>query len=282
MTGERPGSLFEGKVVLVTGAARGQGRAHAVRFAEEGADVIAYDLCDQLDSVAYPMATPEDLEETARLVEKTGRRILAERGDVRDRDRLSEVLAKGVDAFGRLDFVLANAGILPAAGDKGRDIAAFTDAIGVMLNGVYFTIDAALPALLRNPEGGAVVITSSAAGFTSVSTEFGTMNHGAAGYTAAKHGVVGLMRHFARSLAEKNIRVNSVHPGGVATPMVLNQAMADWVGEHPSFSAAQQPLLQLPMMEPRDVSDAMVYLCGPAGRYVTGVALPLDAGQTLK
>ncbi|VEG53743.1 short-chain dehydrogenase/reductase SDR [Mycolicibacterium aurum] len=126
------------------------------------------------------------------------------------------------------------------------------------------------------------MITSSAAGFTSVSTEFGTMSHGAAGYTAAKHGVIGVMRHFARSLAEKNIRVNSVHPGGVATPMVLNQAMADWAGEHPSFSTAQQPLLQLPMMEPDDVSAAMIYLCGPGGRYVTGVALPLDAGQTLK
>ncbi|ABM13070.1 MULTISPECIES: mycofactocin-coupled SDR family oxidoreductase [Mycolicibacterium] len=274
--------VLQDKVVFVTGAARGQGRAHAVRFAEEGADVIAFDLCAQIDSVAYPMATPEDLDETVRLVEKTGRRIVAERGDVRDRDRLAEVVARGVAEFGRLDFVLANAGILPAAGPQGLDITAFTDAIAVMLNGVYFTIEAALPALLRNPDGGAIVITSSAAGFTSVSTEFGTMSHGAAGYTAAKHGVIGVMRHFARSLAEKNIRVNSVHPGGVATPMVLNQAMADWSGEHPSFSAAQQPLLRLPMMEPEAVSDAMVYLCGPSGRYLTGATLPLDAGQTLK
>ncbi|WNG89558.1 mycofactocin-coupled SDR family oxidoreductase [Mycobacterium sp. ITM-2016-00317] len=274
--------ILQDKVVFITGAARGQGRAHAVRFAEEGADVIAYDLCDQLDSVAYPMATPEDLDETVRLVEKTGRRIVAERGDVRDRDRLAEVVDRGVAEFGRLDFVLANAGILPAAGAPGRDITAFTDAISVMLNGVYFTIEAALPALLRNPDGGAIVITSSAAGFTSVSTGFDTMSHGAAGYTAAKHGVVGVMRHFARSLAEKNIRVNSVHPGGVATPMVLNEALAEWAGEHPSFSAAQQPLLQLPMMEPHDVSDLMVYLCGPSGRYMTGAAIPLDAGQTSK
>ncbi|ORB27896.1 mycofactocin-coupled SDR family oxidoreductase [Mycolicibacterium parafortuitum] len=282
MTAESSPGVFDGKVVLVTGAARGQGRAHAVRFAEEGADVIAVDICAQLDSVAYPMATPEDLEETARLVEKTGRRIVAAQADVRDRERLTEVVADGVEQFGRLDYVLANAGILPAAGPQGHDITAFTDAIAVMLNGVYFTVDAALPALLRNPDGGAIVITSSAAGFTSVSTEFGTMNHGAAGYTAAKHGVIGLMRHFARSLAEKNIRVNSVHPGGVATQMVLNEAMAEWAGAHPSFSLAQQALLQLPMMEPRDVSDAMVYLCGPTGRYLTGVALPVDAGQTLK
>lgn len=270
------------RVVFVTGAARGQGRAHAVRFAEEGADVIAYDLCGQLASVAYPMSTPDDLDETVRLVQRTGRRIVADRGDVRDRDRLAEVLDRGVAEFGRLDFVLANAGILPAAGEQAHRVSAWSDAIGVMLDGVYFTIDVALPALLRNPEGGAIVITSSAAGFTPVSTEFATMNHGTAGYTAAKHGVVGLMRHFARSLAERNIRVNSVHPGGVATPMVLNEALAGWVGEHPSFGEAQAPLLRLPMMEPRDISETMVYLCGPAGRYVTGVALPVDAGQTLK
>jgi hypothetical protein len=139
--------VFAGKVVFITGAARGQGREHAIRFAEEGADVIAFDLCDQLDSVAYPMASPGDLEETVRLVEKTGRRIVAERGDVRDRDRLAAVVERGVGEFGRIDFVLANAGILPAAGAPGRDIGAYTDAVGVMLNGVYFTIDAALPVL---------------------------------------------------------------------------------------------------------------------------------------
>ena len=140
--------LLEDKVVFITGAARGQGRAHAVRFAEEGADVIAVDLCAQLDSVAYPMATPEDLEETVRLVEKTGRRIVAEQCDVRDRDGLAAVVQRGVDELGRLDFVLANAGILPAAGAGGASITAFTDAVAVMLTGVYYTIDAALPAIL--------------------------------------------------------------------------------------------------------------------------------------
>lgn len=152
-------------------AARGQGRAHAVRFAGEGADVIAYDLCGHLNSVAYPMATEQDLDETVKLVEKTGRRIIAERGDVRDRDRLAEVVTRGVAESGRIDYVLANAGILPAAGAQGHDITAFTDAIGVMLNGVYFTIEAALPTMLRNPDGGAIVITGSAAGFKSVSTD---------------------------------------------------------------------------------------------------------------
>ena len=253
-----------------------------MRFAEEGADIIAVDLCDQIDSVAYPMATPEDLDETVNLVEKTGRRIVAEHADVRDLERLKAVVTKGVAEFGRIDFVLANAGILPAAGEPGSRVEAFVDAVNVMLNGVYFTIVAALPAMLAHGDGGAIVITSSAAGFKPVTVDFGTASHGAAGYTAAKHGVIGVMRHFARALAEKNIRVNSVHPGGVATPMIYNDAMADWSAEHPSFSPSQQPLLAVPPVEPEAISDTMVYLCGPTGRYVTGVALPVDSGQIVK
>jgi SDR family mycofactocin-dependent oxidoreductase len=272
---------FEGKVAFITGAARGQGRSHAVRFADEGADIIAFDLCDQIDSVAYPMATPEDLDETVNLVEKTGRRIVAEHGDVRDLERLSAVVATGVAEFGRIDFVLANAGIFPAAGDQRLEIAAFVDAVNVMLNGVYFTIEAALPAMLEHGDGGAIVITSSAAGFKSVSSGFDTMSHGAAGYTAAKTGVIGVMRYFATSLAEKNIRVNSVHPGGVATPMIINEAMATWSAEHPAFGESQ-PLLSIPPLEPEVISDTMVYLCGSSGRYLTGVALPIDGGQILK
>jgi SDR family mycofactocin-dependent oxidoreductase len=273
---------FEGKVAFITGAARGQGRSHAVRFAEEGADIIAFDLCDQIDSVAYPMATPEDLDETINLVEKTGRRIVAERGDVRDLERLRAVVATGVAEFGRIDFVLANAGIFPAAGDQRLEIAAFVDAVNVMLNGVYFTIEAALPAMLEHGDGGAIVITSSAAGFKSVSSGFDTMSHGAAGYTAAKTGVIGVMRYFATSLAEKNIRVNSVHPGGVATPMIINAAMGRLIGDQPEFGDAQQPKLSMPPIAPEIVTDMMVYLCGRSGQCLTGVALPIDGGLTLK
>jgi SDR family mycofactocin-dependent oxidoreductase len=272
---------FEGKVAFITGAARGQGRSHAVRFAEEGADIIAVDLCDQIDSVAYPMATPEDLDETVNLVEKTGRRIVAEHGDVRDLERLRAVVATGVAEFGRIDFVLANAGIFPAAGDQRLEIAAFVDAVNVMLNGVYFTIEAALPAVLEHGDGGAIVITSSAAGFKSVSSGFDTMSHGAAGYTAAKTGVIGVMRYFATSLAEKNIRVNSVHPGGVATPMIINEAMGRLIGDQPEFGEAQQPKLSMPPIEPEIVTDMMVYLCGRSGQCLTGVALPIDGGLTL-
>jgi SDR family mycofactocin-dependent oxidoreductase len=273
---------FDGKVVFITGAARGQGRCHAVRFAEEGADIIALDLCEQIDSVAYPMPTREDLDETINLVEKTGRRIVAEQADVRDFDRVKEVVANGVAELGRLDFVLANAGIFPAAGEQRLNIASFVDALDVNLKGVYYSIEAALPELLRHGDGGAIVITSSAAGFKSVSTTFDTISHGAAGYTAAKHGVIGVMRHYATSLAEKNIRVNSVHPGGVATPMIINEAMGQLVGDQPEFGEAQQPKLSMPPMEPEVVTDAIVYLCGPSGRYLTGVALPLDGGLTLK
>ena len=273
---------FAGKVAFITGAARGQGRSHAVRFAEEGADIIALDLCGHLDSVAYPMPTREDLDETVKLVEKTGRRIVAEQADVRDFDRLNEVVADGVAELGRLDFVLANAGIFPAAGEQRLDIAAFVDAVDVNLKGVYFTIEAALPSMLRHGDGGAIVITSSAAGFKSVSTTFDSMSHGAAGYTAAKHGVIGVMRHYATSLAEKNIRVNSVHPGGVATPMIINEAMGRLIGEDPEFGKAQQPKLSMPPMEPEVITDMMVYLCGDSGRFLTGVALPMDGGLTLK
>jgi len=273
---------FGGKVAFITGAARGQGRSHAVRFAEEGADIVAVDLCDQIDSVAYPMAAPEDLDETVNLVEKTGRRIVAEQADVRDRHRLQAVVAAAVREFGRIDFVLANAGIAPILGEQSHDIAAYLDAVNVMLNGVYFTIEATLPAMLRHADGGAIVITSSAAGFKSLNYRFDTMNHGSAGYNAAKHGVIGVMRYFAASLAEKNIRVNSVHPGGVATPMAQNDVAQRYIAENPAFGSLQQALLPVELMEPAAISDAMVYLCGESGRYITGVTLPVDAGMVAK
>jgi SDR family mycofactocin-dependent oxidoreductase len=277
MTGQ-----FEGKVAFITGAARGQGRAHAVRFAEEGADIIAVDICEQIDSVAYPMSCREDLDETVNLVEKTGGRIIAEQADVRDLDRLRSVLANAVAELGRLDFVLANAGVAPGMGLAQPTVNAYVDAIDVMLNGVYYTIEAALPHLLEHGDGGAIVITSSAAGLKSIARNFELREHGLAGYTAAKHGVIGLMRYYATTLAEKEIRVNSVHPTGVATPMIQNDMMDEVTGKHPSFAAAFTNLLPVPLIEPEDVTEAMVYLCGKSGRYVTGVTLPIDAGILLK
>ncbi|OBF80519.1 3-ketoacyl-ACP reductase [Mycobacterium sp. 852002-51163_SCH5372311] len=273
---------FDGKVAFITGAARGQGRSHAVRFAEEGADIIAVDLCDQIASVAYPMTTREDLDETVNLVEKTGRRIVAEQGDVRDFERLKAVVAEGVSELGRLDFVLANAGILPAVGEERHEMAAYVDSVDVLLNGVYYTIEAALPALLDHDEGGAIVITSSTAGLNSLCPAFSGRSHGLAGYHAGKHGVVGLMRYYATSLAEKNIRVNTVHPTGVATPMIVNEPFAQLMAEYPEGASALQAPLPVELIEAADVSEAMVYLCGRSGRYITGITLPVDGGISVK
>ena len=272
---------FANKVVFITGAARGQGRAHAVRFAEEGADIIAVDICEQIDSVGSPMATRADLDETITLVEKTGRRIVAEQADVRDMDRLRTVVDNGVAELGRLDFVLANAGIAPVFNDLADQPAAYRDAVDVLLNGVYFTIEAALPALLAHGDGGAIVITSSAAGLKSLIPTFDAKSPGTAGYTAAKHGVVGLMRYYATTLAEKNIRVNSVHPSVVDTPMIAKEA-AQYLSGHPKLSESLTSLLPVAQLEVDDITEAMVYLCGRSGRYVTGVTLPVDAGYTVK
>ena len=273
---------FDGKVAFITGAARGQGQSHAVRFAEEGADIIAVDLCAQIDSVAYPMATPADLEETVNLVEKTGRRIVAEQADVRDFEKLKAVVASGVSEFGRVDFILANAGILPIIGEKGQQTSAFVDAVDVMLTGVYYTIEAALPALLEHGDGGAIVITSSIAGLTGMHAQFSMKNPGAVGYLAAKHGVVGLMRGYANALAQRNIRVNTVHPSGTATPMLANEQMGQLLVDVPEYQSVFENLLPDSFIEASDISEAMVYLCGRSGRYITGITLPVDAGYTVK
>jgi SDR family mycofactocin-dependent oxidoreductase len=269
---------FKGKVVLVTGAARGQGRSHAVRFAEQGADVIAIDICEQIDSVAYPMASADDLQETVNLVEKTGQRIVAEQVDVRDMPRLQAAIENGVAELGRLDFVLANAGIAPIFGERSDEVGAYVDAIDVLLNGVYFTIEAALPAMLRHPDGRAIVITSSALGFKSASPTYSTRGHGSAGYTAAKHGVIGLMRYHANVLAERNIRVNTVHPAAVATPMIVNPQADQYFSEHSELGAQMRNLLPVPLLDVEDITGAMVYLCGRSGRYITGTTLVVDAG----
>ncbi|MET0705053.1 MAG: mycofactocin-coupled SDR family oxidoreductase [Mycobacterium sp.] len=271
---------FEGKVAFVTGAARGQGRSHAVRFAEEGADIIAVDICRQIDSVKYPLAQPHDLEETVRLVEKAGRRAVAEHVDVRDLASLQSVVTSGVNELGRLDFVMANAGILAGVGDADPEIAAFDDGVDVLLKGVYYTVESALPVLIEQGTGGVVIITSSAVAHRSVlSPSFRTRNHGAAGYTAAKSGLIGLTHYYARTLAEKNIRVNAVLPTGVNTPMVTNEAVEPHWNTYPEVGAAVSNALPgVGVIESEDVTEAMVYLCAESGRYVTGIALPVDAG----
>jgi SDR family mycofactocin-dependent oxidoreductase len=267
---------LDGKVALVTGAARGQGRSHAIRLAEEGAHIIGLDICAPIESVSYPLATPEDLAETVRLVEDRDARIVARQADVRDRDALQSVLADGVAELGRLDIVLANAGIAPGFGEEGMQRSAFDDVIEINLGGVFNTLEAAIPRLIEQNEGGSIVITSSVAGLHGRLTMLG--NPGLIGYTASKHGAVGLMRAYAYLLAEYSIRVNSVHPTGVNSPMIVNEQFAAFAEEQPDVVANLANAMPVEMVEPLDVSNAIVWLCSDEARYVTGVCLPVDAG----
>jgi SDR family mycofactocin-dependent oxidoreductase len=268
---------LEGKVAFITGAARGQGRSHAIRLAQEGADIIAVDICAQIGSVGYPMATPEDLAETAKEVEALDRRIVARQADVRDEAGLRAAFETGMAELGPVDIVLANAGIAPMSiGEEPHE--AWQDAIDVNLTGVFNTVEIAIPSMIERGAGGAIVLTSSTAGIAGI----GGAGRGGLGYTASKHGVVGLMRSYANYLAPHRIRVNSVHPTGVNTPMVINDVMQSFIESDPSLSQAMANALPVDMVEPADVSNAILWLVSDDARYVTGVTLPVDAGFTNK
>lgn len=266
---------LEGKVAFITGAARGQGRSHAIRLAEEGASIVALDICEQIPTVFYPMATKADLDDTVSLVEEVDGRILAVVADVRDRAAVQSAYDAGVAEFGKVDIVVANAGIMPVI-DAGAEIQAWHDGIATLLTGVWHTIDVAVPAMIERRDG-AIIITSSSAGLSGIGLN--TLP-GQAAYVAAKHGVVGLMRLYASQLAQHNIRVNTIHPTGVNTPMVVNEQYGAFVMAN--LEVAASPLYQNPMpvelIEPIEVSNAVVYLASDEGRYVTGVTLPVDAG----
>lgn len=265
---------LEGKVALVSGAARGQGRSHAIRLAEEGADIIAFDLCEQILTVPMPLATSEDLQETAFLVEKLDRRIIARHADVRDRAAVSRVVADGVAELGRLDIVCANAGIVSFWDNAwAMTDEAWDDVIDVNLTGVWKTVAAAVPAIIDSGDGGSIVLTGSTGGLKGVTQ--------IAHYVAAKHGLVGLMRTLANELAEHHVRVNVVHPTGVDTPMTQNEFMAQFTvdsGYEDNFTN----MLPVPMIEAVDISNAVVWLSSNEARYVTGIELPVDAGWSQK
>jgi len=270
---------LDGKVAFITGAARGQGRSHAVRLAEEGADIIAVDVADQIDTIYYPMSRPEDLAETARQVEALDRRIHTVRADVRDRGALEQAFAAGVAELGPVDIVLANAGIAPAGGPEPDPDRTFRDVIDTNLIGVWNTISVAAPSMLERGQGGAIVLTSSTQG---LSGRGGDGTAGVTGYAAAKHGVVGLMRSFTAWLSPHGIRVNSIHPTGVNTPMIVNDVIGTFIAENPEVAAMVSNLMPVDMIEPVDVSNAVLYLVSDAGRYVTGVTFPVDAGFAAK
>lgn len=266
-----------GKVALVTGAARGQGRSHAVRFAEAGADVIAVDLCAPVPEMPYAMASPEDLAETARLVEACGRRAVVSQVDVRDGDALAAAVTKAAGELGSLDVVVANAGvstILVADGVPPR--AAWDAVVGVNMTGVWQTVEAALPALRAGGRGGSIILISSTAGLKGLVGAPGTP--ATLAYTASKHGVVGMMKAYAVGLAKESIRVNTVHPTGVDTPMVANETLGTYFAEHPDAMEMMANALPVDLLRPGDISDAVLWLASDAAKYVTGVALPVDAG----
>jgi SDR family mycofactocin-dependent oxidoreductase len=272
-----PGQL-ENKVAFITGIARGQGRSHAVRLAEEGADIIGLDICRQIDTVFYSMPTPEDLDETRRLVEKAGGRIYADVADVRDLDAVQAVYAAGVAELGDVDIAIANAGIMPLI-DQGAQRQAWHDAIDTMLTGAWHLLETVTPRMIERGKGGSIVITSSSAGQSSLGVN---TFPGSAGYTAAKHGVVGLMRLYASRLAQYGIRVNTVHPTGVNTPMVSNEEFERFAVANPEAVKGFYNALPVPLIEPVDVSNAIVYLCADTGRYVTGTTMTVDAGYLVK
>ena len=273
----------EGKVAFITGAARGQGRSHAIRLAQEGADIIAIDVCEDAPGIPYPMATEADLAETVRQVEALDRRIVATKADVRDYDALKAAVDEGVAQLGRLDIVSANAGIGASpslAEELSEDI--WTDMLNVNLSGVWRTAKAAIPHLKAGGRGGSIILTSSAASLMTYPN--------AAHYTSAKHGVVGLMRTLALELAPHMIRVNSIHPTTVDTDMVQNEATYRLFRpdlENPTrddFAAAAQTLnaLPIPWVETIDISNAVLFLASDEARYITGVTLPVDAGAVTK
>jgi SDR family mycofactocin-dependent oxidoreductase len=267
---------LQGKVAFITGAARGQGRSHAVRLAAQGADIIAIDICRQIDSVPYPLATPEDLSQTVKEVEALDRRIIARQADVRDETGLKTAFDEGVAQLGPVDIVLANAGIATMSLHETHD--AWQVVIDINLTGVFNTVETAIPSMIESGQGGAIVITSSSAGLTGI----GGASRGGLAYTASKHGVVGLMRSYANNLARYGIRVNSVHPTGVRTPMVENDALREFLTANPAAGNAIANALPVDMVESADISSAIVWLVSDDARYVTGITLPVDAGFTNK
>ena len=262
-----------GRVALVTGAARGQGRSHALRLAADGCDIVAFDICGEAFPVAYPTATPEDLAETVRLVREQGRRILPHRGDVRSQDDLDQVVAAAFAELGRLDVVVANAGIAAWNRFWETSEAAWQAVLDINLTGVWRTFKAAAPRMIEQGSGGSLIAVNSVAGLKALP--------GQAHYTAAKHGLVGLVRAAAIELGPYGIRVNSVHPWAVDTPMAHDPSVSALLDRHPTYLVSYGSILAEPQMaDPADISNAVSWLASDESRAVTGIQLPVDMGAT--
>lgn len=273
------GSL-DGRVVFITGAARGQGRSHAIMCAEQGADIIGVDICENLDVVPYQLGTTEELEETARLVEKTGRQMITRKADVRDIAALQEAFDAGVAQFGHVDTVLANAGVVLTNADERDASEALRLGLDIMLVGVWNAFQVAIPHIKERGEGGNLIATSSMVALLDLTDGRG----GSDAYLLSKVAIVSLVRAYAALLAPDRIRVNAVAPTNCATPMITeNPALFKVIEENPRMvNAVQTALPDLPLIEPRDVSNAILFLLSDAGRSFTGSLLKVDAGMDIR
>lgn len=280
------GGTLEGKVALVTGAARGQGRSHAVRLAQEGAAIIAVDIAAQIDSVPYPLASAEDLAHTAKLVDTIEQPIFSAVADVRNRDQLKDVIDAGVaEMGGTLDIVVANAGISPIGPTV--PVAGWLDTVSVNLCGVVNTLELALPHMTQ---GGSIICIGSMAALMGGMLEHPEAGPGAPGYVHAKRGVVRLVHDLAKVLAPQSIRVNAVHPGNIDTPMIQNESLYRVFRpdlEQPGYDDVQPlfgafHLLPVNTIPPEDVAEAVLFLASDASRYITGQQLKVEAGALLR
>ena len=276
--------LVDGKVALVTGAGRGQGRSHALRLAAEGADVIAIDIAaNDVETISYALASEDDLDSTVKEIQATGRRAVKAVADVRSLPQLQQAVDTGLSELGKIDIVCANAGIGSWAVAWEMTEQQWKDMIDINLTGVFNTVRATLPSMVERGEGGSVVLTSSTAGLRAYANT--------AHYTAAKHGVIGLMKVLAQEAGPHRIRVNAVCPTTVRTPLVINASTFELFAPHlenPTEDDVREPFESLNILpgvawvEPEDVSDAVLFLCSDAAKFITGVALPIDAGNIVK
>jgi SDR family mycofactocin-dependent oxidoreductase len=266
------GSL-DGKTAFITGAARGMGRAHAVKLAGLGANIVALDICAEFESTDYPGSTIDDLAATVKLVEGLGKRIVARQADVRDPEAVAAVVADGVSEFGGLDIVIANAGVirLTDADDRAR---VFRDVVDVNLIGVWNTVDAAIPTMIAGGNGGSIVLASSTAGIKASNTD----RPGLQAYAASKRALVALMQGWAAQLAPHSIRVNTIHPSGVATDMIINDTTIALSAAGDVWLGTQQNALPIALLAPEDIATAVAWLVSHDARFITGTSWPLDAG----
>lgn len=268
---------FDGKVAFITGVARGQGRAHAIRLARNGVNIVGVDICADLPGIDYPNASRQDLEETRQLVEAEGAKIIVGVADVADQSAQKVVLDEGLSHFGRLDIVIANAGVVRFSEDD-DPIQTWNDIINTNLTGVWNTCRIAIPHIVAGGRGGSVVITSSSAGIKGT----GTHKSGGQAYASAKRGLVGLMQVLANEYAQHSIRVNTIHPTGVLSGMTMNDAMAKMVEAGSPDLLSMQNALPVQILSPEDIADAVEWLVSDRAKYVTGIALPVDAGFTVR